>query len=94
MPRIVPAVVLFAERFTSVPLKSPVLWMFTAFPVNAFVPVSTLSSVPVPSAPVVATFTPMPPAVVPAPAVSVLPLAIVVLLRVVAPVNVLSPATV
>ena len=61
MPRIVPAVVLFADRFTSVPVKLPVLWMFTALPLNAAVPVSTLNSVPVVVAAFVfATFTSVP----------------------------------
>ncbi len=52
--------------------------MFTGLPLNAFVPVFTFSSVPVPTALVVEMSTPIAPSVTPAPAVRRLPLAIVV----------------
>ena len=58
----------------SVPVKSPELVIFTAFPLKVEVPVSTLRSVPLVRPLAAATFTPevVPvPVVVPAPAVSV-----------------------
>jgi len=91
----VPAVVVSAVSWTSVPVKSPLLVKFTALPLKAEVPVSTFKSVPVVRPLATATFTPdvVPvPVVVPAPAVSVWPLETEVAPRVVVPVNVLLPA--